>query len=341
MLDSVEEGAELEGFVRVTKNASTYIHRGGRRAIGTTDQLRTSHSTCSSANAATLQFHSPAKTTGFRAMLSRVGATALEAPIPFRRTAELGSRGNAPAARRRTKRRIVCLLAVFCGCVLAVPARAQQTQEPEDPEDEKQIGLWIDQGVSIDLSTNKSLDIEFHERFDDGASNFYEYFVQGGVAFRLRPWFTLIPIYRYQRFPGNPTTDYENRVQLNLTLGISRGSWRPTLRTLIEGRFPDNRPSSARIRFRPGVEYTLPLRMARRPVLIASNEFFIVPGSNSFSSGGNYTQNRVQVGVRLPISDSVSARPYYLLQSVNLPTGWDTNQIVGVSLAFKIRRKTK
>ena len=152
----------------------------------------------------------------------------------------------------------------------------------------------------------------------------------------------MIPIYRYQRFPGNPTIAYENRLQLNLTLSTSRGLWRPNFRTLIEGRFPDNRPASARLRFRPGVDYTLPLRMARRPVLVVSNEFFIVPGNNPFANGGSsYTQNRFQVGVRLPIADSFSVRPYYLLQSVNLPAGWDTNEIFGISLAFRVPRKIK
>src|SRR5580704_11296216 len=104
---------------------------------------------------------------------------------------------------------VLCVIAVLCSCALAVPAKAQQQQEPEDPENEKQIGLWLDQGISTGLSANKSLDVEFYERFDEGASNLFEYFVQGGVAFRLRPWFTLIPIYRYQRFPGNPTIAYE------------------------------------------------------------------------------------------------------------------------------------
>ena len=240
-------------------------------------------------------------------------------------------------------RRIVCVIAVLCTFVWAVPARAQQQeQKPEDPEDEKQIGLWLDQGISTGLSANKSLDLEFHERFDEGGSNLYEYFVQGGVAFRLRPWFTLIPIYRYQRYPGNPNINYENRLQLNLTLTTSRGPWRATLRTLIEGRFPDDLPPSARFRFRPGVDYTLPIRMARPPVLVVNNEFFIVPGYNPFANGGSsYTQNRFQVGVRLPISNSVSVRPYFLLQSVNLPTGWDTNEILGISLAVKIPGRTK
>ena len=86
------------------------------------------------------------------------------------------------------------LLAIVLCCVTVVPARAQQQQPPEDPENEKQIGLWLDSGISAGLSTNKSLEVEFHERFDEGASNLYEYFVQGGVAFRLRPWVTLIPI---------------------------------------------------------------------------------------------------------------------------------------------------
>ena len=73
-----------------------------------------------------------------------------------------------------------------------------------------------------------------------------------------------------------------------------------------------------------------------------SNEFFIVPRYNPFANGGSsYTQNRFQVGVRLPVTNSFSVRPYYMLQSVNLPPGWDTNEIVGISLAYKVPRKTK
>ena len=81
--------------------------------------------------------------------------------------------------------------------------------------------------------------------------------------------------------------------------------------------------------------------MTWRPVLVVSNEFFIVPGSNSFAAGGSFTQNRFQVGVRLPIADTLSIRPYYLLQSVNLPTGWETNEIVGISFAFRVLSKSK
>jgi hypothetical protein len=81
--------------------------------------------------------------------------------------------------------------------------------------------------------------------------------------------------------------------------------------------------------------------MKRRPVLVVSNEFFIVPGTNSFAAGGSFTQNRFQVGVRLPITDSFSVRPYYLLQSVNLPTGWETNEIIGISVTAKILNKNK
>jgi hypothetical protein len=235
----------------------------------------------------------------------------------------------------------ILVLAVLCGYALAVSAQVQQ-QKPEDPEDEKKVGLWLDQGVSAALSTNKSLELEFHERLDEGASNLFEYFIQAGIAFRPRSWLTLIPIYRYQRFPGNPAITYENRLQFNITLSTSRGPWRYNLRTLIEGRFPDDRPASARLRFRPGVDYTLPLRTSWRPTVVANNEFFIVPWFNPFANGGSsYTQNRFQVGVRLPISNSLSIRPYYMLQSVNLPAGWDTNEIVGISLALKVPRKTR
>jgi hypothetical protein len=127
-----------------------------------------------------------------------------------------------------------------------------------------------------------------------------------------------------------------------MTLSTSRGPWRYNLRTLIEGRLVDDRPASGRLRFRPGLDYTFPFRMARPPVLIVNNEFFIVPGHNPFANGGSaYTQNRFQVGIRFPIGPRLSARPYYLLQSVNLPTGWDTNEIIGISLALNVPRKSK
>jgi hypothetical protein len=80
-------------------------------------------------------------------------------------------------------RRTAFVLAILCDCALAVPARAQQQQPPEDPENEKRPGLWLDQGISASLSANKSLEIEFHESFDEGASNLFEYFgVQSSCA---------------------------------------------------------------------------------------------------------------------------------------------------------------
>jgi hypothetical protein len=239
------------------------------------------------------------------------------------------------------KLRLALVLGIIGSCLLAAPARAQQQTQPEDPEDEKQVGLWLDQAISAPFSANKSVEIELHERFDEGASNLFEYFVQCGIAFRPWTWLMVLPSYRYQRFPGNPTNTYENRLLLNLTPSIARGRLRYSIRNLIEGRFPDDRSPSGRLRFRPGVEYTLPVRMTRPPVVVITNEFFLVPWSNSYASGGSYTQNRFQAGVRLPVGDQFAIRPYYMLQSVNLPGGWDTNEIVGISLAFKFTPKNK
>jgi hypothetical protein len=152
---------------------------------------------------------------------------------------------NYSPCKRSKFRCEVLILAVVCASLLAVPARAQQ-QEPEDPEDEKRVGLWLDQGISVPFSPNTSLETEFHQRFDEGASNLFEYFFQAGVDFRPSSWLTLIPIYRYQRFPGNPAITYENRLLFNVTLSTSSGPWRYNLRTLARGRFPDDRPASAR-----------------------------------------------------------------------------------------------
>jgi len=230
-------------------------------------------------------------------------------------------------------------LALLGWCLLASPVRAQQPDQ--DPEIETRTGLWLDQGISADLARNRSVELEFHQRFDEGISNLFEYFGQGGIAFRPRSWFMVLPSYRYQRYPGDPATSYENRVIFNLTFAKPQGQWRPNLRFLTEGRFPENRVASARIRFRPGIDYVLPLRVKRIPVLVVTNEFFLVPGTNSFSSGGTYTQNRFQAGVRVPVTSFFAIRPYYMLQSANRTTGWETTQVLGFSLTLKAVDKSK
>jgi hypothetical protein len=230
-----------------------------------------------------------------------------------------------------TGRRFSLLVAIIFGLATG-PVIAEQ---PEDPENDHRLGLWLDQTVSTGLERNTSLELEFHQRLDEGASNLYEYFFQSGVAFRLRPWLTILPSYRYQRYPGDPTIAFEHRLLVNLTLSTKRGKWRPILRTLIEGRFPESRVASARLRFRPGIEYTLPIRVRRPPVAIVNEELFFVPGTNSFASRGAFTQNRLLAGIRLPITDSYSIRPYFLVQSVNRANGWERNGIIGLSLGFK------
>jgi hypothetical protein len=242
--------------------------------------------------------------------------------------------------KEQRNRRILFAVSLLCSLAWPLPGKAQE-QPPEDPETEKQVGLWLDQAISIDRSPNRSLEFEVHELFDNGASNLFEYFFQGGIAFRLRPWLTVTPAFSYLRFPGNPDVSYENRPLLNLTLSTSRGQCRPVLRARIEGRIPDNRPASARLRLRPGIEYTLPLGVTRRPVLVVNNEFFLVLGTSSFFSRDSYTQNRFQAGVRVPITTSFSIRPYYMLVSTTEATGWDTNPVIGISLAFRVQNKPK
>ena len=225
------------------------------------------------------------------------------------------------------------------GCfLLAMPAQAQPVPPQQDPENERRLGLWLDQPVSLGLSPNTSLEFEFHQRLDERVSNLFEYFFQGGIAFRPRRWLMVLPIYRYQRYPGDPTTTHETRLLLNVSLTRTRGRLRPNLRTLTEGRFPQNRIASARIRLRPGIEYILPVHMKRPPVVVINNEFFVVLGANSFAAASDFTQNRFQAGVRFPITDSFAIRPYYLRQWVNPPTGWDSNPVIGISLAVRVDR---
>ena len=88
-----------------------------------------------------------------------------------------------------------------------------------------------------------------------------------------------------------------------------------------------------------------PCRFAwrRLPVLVVNNEFFIVPRSNPVRQRWQQLHPEPLPGgsAAVPSPDSFSVRPYYMVQSVNLPSGWDTNQIAGISLALKVTRKTK
>ena len=72
----------------------------------------------------------------------------------------------------RANRWMLFVVTLLCSCVLSVSAGAQQL--PEDPEDEKQVGLWLDQGASIGLSANRSFEVETYERFDEGGANLFE-----------------------------------------------------------------------------------------------------------------------------------------------------------------------
>ena len=100
-----------------------------------------------------------------------------------------------------------------------------------------EIWLWLDEAVSTPFSPDRSLEFEFHQRLDDGASNLFEYFFQGGMAFGLRPGLTRIPIYRYQRYPGDVITPYENRLLLKVTLTTKRGGGSPSYARLPRGDF--------------------------------------------------------------------------------------------------------
>jgi hypothetical protein len=154
----------------------------------------------------------------------------------FGRLRTTGSCSHQAAVSRRAV--LQAAVVVLCSCLLAFPAIAQQPPPQQDPEDERRFGLWLDETTSGGLSPNRSLEFEFHQRLDEGASNLFEYFFHGGIAFRLRQWLTVLPIYRYQRYPGDPTTSYENRLLLNVTLSTGLGRWRPFSALLLRGDFP-------------------------------------------------------------------------------------------------------
>jgi hypothetical protein len=99
------------------------------------------------------------------------------------------------------------------------------------------------------------------------------------------------------------------RHRLSLGIGINqrlRAEYRATPRT-EGGRILDGYVSAGRLRYRVGADFPLTKRQ-RGPVIRASNEYHVMFGDRPLS----FDQNRVQLGIDVPVSPSLSLETAYL-----------------------------
>ncbi|MBI2820342.1 MAG: DUF2490 domain-containing protein [Acidobacteria bacterium] len=210
---------------------------------------------------------------------------------------------------------------IACLTFLAPPVSAQDWDQE----------LWLDQRFSFSLSPKTFVLLRFSEKGNENISHFFETFVELNVGFHAKPWLTLIPGFFHFRFdPFHQESRFENRPLLAVLLHTRRERLRPTLRAVLEGRFPQNDPGFMRLLLRPGTEYNISTFRDRPVVFWLSNEFAFDSRSDRFS------RNRFQVGISVPASERFSILPYYLIESNRLPGLWDHDNIWGLSLWWRL-----
>lgn len=203
------------------------------------------------------------------------------------------------------------------------PARAQAA----GPDNE----LWLDQNFFLTLSPKTALHLELVERFNEGASEFFQGYAALGLRWEVTGWLRLIPRYRQQRenpfaFAGQQII--EHRPQFDIELQHRWWQWGAILRTRFAWRQVEHRAGFLRLRVRGQVERALPLPWKRLPAVFVSEEIFYEFDVDKLN------RSRLRAGIALPVSARLTLAPYYMLESKSLPTGWDHDNIWGLSLRW-------
>ena len=189
----------------------------------------------------------------------------------------------------------------------------------------------LDQRFSIRVSPQTFFLLRLGERGNENVSHLAELFVEMNAGFHVKPWLTIIPGFIHLRLdPLDADSRFENRPQLAFQMQTRRGRWRPTARVAVEGRFLEADADMMRILLRPGAEYEAHRFRGRAVIFWAANEF----GFDTRSD--RYSRNSFQTGLALPVGERFSLLPYYLTESVLTAEGWDHDNVVGMSLWWRL-----
>jgi len=230
------------------------------------------------------------------------------------------------APRKSSARGRFCSLLLLCLCL----GLFHSTRAPaEGPDNE----LWLDQNFFLTLSPKTTLHLHLVERFNQNVSKFFQGYAALGLQWEVTDWLRLTPRYRHQRenpfgFAGEQVI--EHRPQFDIELHRRWGPWGAILRTRFAWRQIEHQPGFLRIRLRPQVQLSLPLAWKRRPAVFVSEEIFY-----EFGDVDKLNRNRLRAGISFPVSAHLTLAPYYMVESKSLPTGWDHDNVWGLTLGWR------
>ncbi len=168
-------------------------------------------------------------------------------------------------------------------------------------------------------------------RFYDDASEDGLHLVQPKVSYDFWPNLTLGTNYCYIGYKSGGEYRYQHRAELEINPHFKLGSRLKFYnRNRIEFRWIEGRGShNTRSRHRLGL--TWPIKEHRWVKDIYCNsEFFYNWAEN------DYDENRtIPIGLTLKVTDKVSLKTYYMVQSQSRNNDWHSNQILGTLLVVK------
>ena len=210
---------------------------------------------------------------------------------------------------------LILLAVVAAGGALAPPAQARDDWR-----------LWLEQQWSLPVSPSLKLIGKAEERFHDDMSDHHVQVASIGVSWKLRPWLKLEPVYHYQWTEVVGRDQNENRLFLNATPGWSVGPFRMEDRHRVEFRHINGR-DDWRYRNTPKLSLAVGRGWSAVEPYIADEIFY---GARA----GEWSRNRLFLGVEKPLTKHLSAEVYYMMESNKTGRDWNEFHVLGIVVAL-------
>ena len=188
--------------------------------------------------------------------------------------------------------------------------------------------LWLEQKWSVGLTKNVKLIGKTEERYRSDMSDFYTQVAFIGMSWKALPWLKLEPAYHYEwTEQANRDTTIDNRAVLHVTPGWSWGRVHVEDRNRIEFRHVNGR-DDWRYRNKSKLSVDVGKNWYTAAPYVADEVFY---GARA----GEWTRNRVYLGLEKPLTKQLGAEVYYAVDSTRQGRDWNEFHILGLSVSAK------
>ena len=200
---------------------------------------------------------------------------------------------------------------------------------PRSSEARDDWQLWPEQKWSVKLSPHVRLVGKSDERFKDDMSTFYKQTNNVGCSFTVLPWLKLEPMYDYEwTEKANGDTTVEHRLFLNRTPFRSWRKIKVEDRNRVEFRHI-NGVDDWRYRNKPKLSVKIGDGWYEIEPYVADEVFY---GARA----GEWTRNRLYLGVEKPLTTELGSELYYMVESNRTGRDWEEFHVLGFAVNLKL-----